>query len=316
MAQKIIVALSIEIRDAQGKSLIDFLNKTADAGKGSVWTYPKGAGAKATFEVEVVFTMAEFAKALDTEGAYVVYNGHSRYGQGPAFGPPKTPHVPDAKTFPVNPWGVHFRMGFDATDTECIGDLFEHSVTPTEFDLVTAPAKAFLPTALETAATNAKDADKTAKRAKTTPSKLCPVPGAWRSLDICDGTLAARKTARGDQPLKGRHYYRHNLKPTNEYLTAVQVGSADLDKSSLKCKVLFMGSCSSRVHFFKALDRRRTAVKSACLFYLTGEVCSAAHGKNFVEQVFKGVDPTGKKGRLAMVKALNGFSDAGLVGFY
>src|SRR5207245_5319329 len=112
MVQKIIVAAGIEIRDFQGSTLVAFLNANADPGKASVWTHPKGSGSKATREVRVVFTMAEFAAALDVEDAIVIYEGHSRYGQGPAFGPASTPHVPDKKAFPINPWGVHFRMGY------------------------------------------------------------------------------------------------------------------------------------------------------------------------------------------------------------
>jgi hypothetical protein len=328
--QKIVVAAGLEIRDFQGSKLLEFLNANADAGKGSMWTYPKGAGAKATHEVYVVYTMTEFANALEADNAYVIYEGHSRYGQGPAFGParpsslrPDEHWVPDKAAFPVNPWGVHFRMGYDATDTECIDDLVEHSVTPTEYDLVTASAKAFLPTALETAATRAKAVEKTIKAGKLKRTKLCPVRGAWRSFDTCDPALAATTTARGDQPLKGRHYYAQKVrkkrkpkKPEDEFLTSVQVGSTDLDKSSLKCKVLFMASCSSHVHFFKPLKKRRKAVKSACKFYMTGMICSAFHGRNFIEQIFKGHDPTTNKGSKAILKALNGVANSGIVGIY
>jgi len=162
MAQTIIIAQGIEIRDVgQGMILQAFLKKECDLKAGSVasggattWTFPRGAGTKATHEVQVVYDQSAFAKALDTVDAFVVYEGHSRYGQGPAFGPAGTPKVPDKKTFPVNPWSIHFRMGYDATDTECIDDLVHHSVSPTEYDLTTSGAKAFLPSALVTAAAN------------------------------------------------------------------------------------------------------------------------------------------------------------------
>jgi hypothetical protein len=50
---------------------------------------------------------------------------------------------------------------------------------------------------------------------------------------------------------------------------------------------------------------------------LTAQVCSAKHGTNFLEQVLiKGHDPMTAKGMTALVKALNGFSDAGIVGIY
>jgi hypothetical protein len=315
-AQKIIVAAGVEIRDFQGKTLLAYLNTDADAGKGSTWTFPKGAAAgKATYVVEVVYTMPEFAKALDTDDAIVIYEGHSRYGQGPAFGDMGVPHVPDKKTYPVNPWGVHYRMGYDATDTECIDDLVAHSVTPAEYDLTTPPKMAFLPKALVTAAANAKTAEAALKKAKG--KRRCTTKGAWREFDVCQKKLAATKTARGDEPLKGRHFYAHLVKkPADEFMTSVTVGSADLDKASLKCKVLFMASCSSHEHYFEPLDKRRTAVKSKCKFYMTAYVCSAYHGRNFIRELFGGTDPLSKKGSKAMLKALNGETDSGVVGFY
>jgi hypothetical protein len=322
--QTIIVAAGFEIRDFQGSVLTDFLNAQADAGSGSVWTFPKGVGAGAvTHQVQMVFTMAEFAAALEMDDAYVIYEGHSRYGQGPAFGPPRPsgadmPWVPDTANFPINPWGVHFRMGYDATDTDCMEDLLEHSVTPAEYDVPASAAGAFIPGAVKRAVTNAKKV----KKAKVAAGRVCSTAGAWRLFNDCDATVAATATSRGDTPLDGRHYYaafprkRPRKIPPGEYLTAVQVGSADLDKSALKCKVLFMASCSSHVHYFRPLARRRTAVKSKCKFYMTAMICSAFHGRNFMAEVFKGTDPTTKRGSKAMLKALNGVSDSGSVGFY
>jgi hypothetical protein len=315
VVQRIIVVAGIEIRDFQGATLISYLNTAADARKGSTWTFPKGAPAKATYLVEVVYTMSEFAKALETDDAIVIYEGHSRYGQGPAFGDAGMPHVPDEKKYPTNPWGVHYRMGYDATDTECIGDLVQHSVTPKEYDLIASPAKAFLPDALDTAAANAKAVEAALKKAKG--KGRCSAKGAWRLFDMCEKKLAATTTARSDQPLKSRRFYARIVKkPADEFMTSVEVGSADLDKVSLKCKVLFMASCSSHEHYFKPLDKRRTAVKSKCKFYMTAHVCSAFHGRNFIREVFGGTDPLNKKGTKAMLKTLNGEADSGAVGFY
>ena len=319
MAQKIIVASGIEIRDFQGSALPTFLNANADAGKGSVWTFPKGAGAKADFEVTVVFTMAEFKSALEADGAWVIYEGHSRYGQGPAFGDPNVGHVPDVKKYPANPWGIHFRMGYDATDTECVGDLLEHSVKPAEYDLPASPPKAFLPNALKSAAKRAQEVEDRRKKKKLTKIEVkapCSIRGAWRSLDVCDATLADTETSRKERPLKGRHYYAFKPGPPKEYLTAVQVGSADLDKSPLKCAVLFMASCSSQVHFLEPLANRRKAVKSKCKFYMTAQVCSAFHARTFLQQVFKKHDPVSKRGSKVILKALNGERDSGSVGIY
>lgn len=320
MAQIIIIAEGVEIRDFQGSALTPFLNTNCDAKAGatSTFTYPKGAGAKATHEVRLVFTMAELATAIDTKDAFVVYEGHSRYGQGPAFGPPNTPHVPDIRAFPTNPWGVHFRMGFDATDTECIGDLMEHSVKPTEFDLTAAAAAAFLPGALVRAARNAQAQAKAMKGKTMTAAAICSTGGAWRLFNTCWPKLATAATARGEKPLDGRHYFeRIPRKKADEFTTSVQVGSADLNKSTLPIKLLFMASCSSQVHFLKALDRQRKASKSNCKFLLTGDVCATDHATNFVTQLLvKGIDPMTAKGMTKLVKALNGVSDSGRVSVF
>ncbi len=313
--EQIFIAQGIQIRDAlQGKFLQDFLAANCDAKKGSVWTYPKGKGSAATHEVRVLYTQAEFGKALNTTDALVVYEGHSRFGQGPAFGPAGIPKIPDSATFPVNPWGVHFRMGYEATDTECVADLMGHSVTPTEYDLPSAPAKAFLPDSLVSAAKTAKAQAKAISSSKVKPKAVCGTNGAWRLFDSCEPTLATQATTRGDVPLKGRHYYSRTK---TEFATAVAVGSADLDASLLACNLLFVSACSSHVHFYKALKNRRKALNSQCRFLLTAQLCAAAHATTFLEQVLvKGHDPKSRAGMRALLKALNGVRMSGAVGVY
>lgn len=323
MSQLIVIAQGVEIRDAgQGTILQKFLADNCDLqGKPhpdpNTWLFPKGAGAaKAGHEIRVVYDKADFAKALDTADAWVVYEGHSRYGQGPAFGPTGVPHVPDVAAFPVNPWGVHFRMGYDATDTECLGDLLEHSVSPLEYDLPAADPKAFLPEELRNAAKQAQAQAKAITTKKIKAAAVCGLTGAWRSMDACQPKVAGTATARKETPLKGRHFYRQKTKP-DEFLTAVRVGSADLDASSLKCRVLFMASCSSQVHFLDALDRRRKAAKSACALLLTGQVCATSHATTFLKQVLlKKRDPTKAKSLRRIVRALNGEAKSGLVGIF
>jgi hypothetical protein len=209
-------------------------------------------------------------------------------------------------------------MGFDATDTECMGDLMHHSIMPTEFDLTAASSTTFLGDVLVTAAANAKANDKAIKAKRIKARAICSTAGAWREFDSCWNKLSQTATVRGDKPLKGKHYYaRIARKPADEFLTAVTVGSADLDKSTLPSKLLIMGSCSSHVHFFKALDRRRKAAKSNCKFILTGEVCSADLATAFLTLVLvKKIDPTTSKGMAKLAKKLNGVSGSGLVGLY
>lgn len=323
MAQKVIIAEGIEIRDYQGAALIAYLNAAGDAHAGSVWTYPKGAsGAAVKYEVKLVYTMAELAAALDTPDIYVIYEGHSRYGQGPAFGPAGIGHVPPRSSYPINPWGVHYRMGWDATDTEAVGDLLEHSVTPAEYALPASADAAFLPRALTTARTRIKTAE---ERIRTTGAPRCTAKGAWRMFSSCQAALAATTTARSDRPLLTRHYYAHQVgkrrreglpPPEDEFLVAVTVGSANLDVSMLRCKLLFIASCSSRVHFYAALNRRRRAIRSKCKFYLTNRVSWACNARNFIRQLFRGIDPLSRAGSKRVVKRLNRYRGSGIVGFY
>ena len=317
MAQSIVIASGVEIRDVgQGISVRNFLNKEATSKGSSKWEYPKGSK-KPKFVISVIYTMAEFKAALDEPGAWVVYEGHSRWGQGPAFGPSGTPHCPPLPANPVNPWGVHFRMGYEATDTECVDDLLEHAVSPTEYNLLKAKKKSFLPIALVRASRRAKKVQK--KQGKKVKAKqLCKIKSAWRELNACDATLAKTKTCRNVAVLDKRHFYaRKPRSGQDEYLTSVVVGSTDLDKVKLKCNFLFMASCSSHEHFYKPMKRRRKKAKSKCIFFLTAKVCAVSHGRNFLREALKtGHSPLTKKGSKAILVTLNGEKKSGLVGRY
>jgi hypothetical protein len=318
--QKIILAAGLEIRDHQGMEMLRYLNKEAQSGATDTWTYPKGPVAKAKFLITVVYTKDGFKKALDEPGAWVVYEGHSRFGQGPAFGDAQLPHCPPKSSYPVNPWGVHFRMGYDAVESKCIGDILEHAVNPTEFDLLSVPKDASLPDGLADAAAFAAKLESKRKKGRFTRAQRttpCAVDGAWRDLKTCFAKVAAQKTCRGDTPLDGRHYFRRIPKtPTDEFKTAVTVGRADLDASSLKCAVFFMPSCSSKVYYRKALVDRRKAAKSKCKIYLTSKVPIAYHAVNFLKIVFAGHDPTTTRGSKQLLKVVNGEKQSGRVRLY
>jgi hypothetical protein len=290
---------------------VDFLNHNATGGPGpaGVWTYPKGPVADATIQVSVVLTMAEFAAALDEPDAYVIYEGHSRYGQGPVFSADFIPVCPPADKFPVNPWGDHFRMGYDAVNSEAADDLLLLSVNPAEFNLLAASTTDFLPTELAEAAKRAQS------RAET--KSPCSIQHAWREFETCEAKLAKTETCRKETPLKGRHFhFTRGPKTKTEHLTPVVVGSKDLDKASLKCKLLFMISCSSYAHYFAPLDRRRKAATSKCKFYLTGDLCWADSGRMFLQQIFKGLDPVSAAGAKKVLSALNGQDGAGRIDMY
>jgi hypothetical protein len=315
--QKIIIASGVEGRDGkQSTSLHAFLKGEATCAGTSKWTYPKGAR-KPKFSVHVIYTLAEFRAALDDAGAWVIYEGHSRWGQGPAFGPADTPRCPPVCAYPVNPWGVHFRMGYDATDTKCVADLLEHAVSPTEYDLLAAKKAAFLPKSLARASLRAKRAHRNKGRGKNA-KQLCRVAGAWRELNVCDPELAKTNTCRDVPVLDGRHYYaRVRQKGQDEFLTSVVVGSSDLQKVNLKCDFLFMASCSSHEHFYRPLKRRRRATKSRCVFFLTARACAVSHGRNILTQILqRGHSPLTKTGSRRILAALNGEKRSGMVGRY
>jgi hypothetical protein len=262
--------------------------------------------------------LSDFLKAVDTPDAVVVYDGHSRYGQGPCFGPAGIDQMPDAKSFPTNPWNVTYKMGFDGTDTDCMGDLMHHSILPTEYDLTAAPSTAFLGEGLVAAAAKARANEKAIKAKKIKASAVCSTAGAWREFNSCFAKLAGTATKRSDTPLKDRHFYQIlPQKKENEFKASITVGSADVDQSKLPGKLLVMGSCSSQAHFFAALDRRRKAVKSSCKFILTGDVCSADLATAFLQRVLlKKMDLNTSKGMAKLAKSLNGVDGSGGVGFY
>lgn len=320
MPQLIIVAFGIQFRDIDWPNTDAFLNANCDPKKGvaNAFTFPKGAGTTPTYEIQVIFDKSDFAKALDTAEAIVVYDGHSRWGRGPCFGPAGIAEMPDAKAFPINPWNLSFLMGYDATDTECMEDIMHHSTLPTEYNLTAALPAAFLSRGLAAAAKKAQESSEQIKAKKIKASAICSTLGAWREFDSCFNELAQTSTTRGDQPLKGRHFYQYRPRGSSpEFAASIIVGSADLDNSKLPGKLLVMGSCSSHAHFFGALDRRRKAVKSGCKFIMTSDVCSADLATEFLGLVLlKKLDPTTPKGMANIAKLLNGVSGSGGVGFY
>lgn len=322
MTQQVIIVFGVEIRDySWTKDVKPFVAQYCDvkAGSSDTFTYPKNATSSAVaYEIHIKFEFADFAAALDTADAIVMYNGHSRYGQGPSCGPANTPTLPDKKNYPVNPWGVHYRMGYDAVKAHCLEDIMHHSILPTEYDLPNGKST-FLPRALVKAAENANNVP---------PGADCLTSGAWRAFDSCQGGLAKKTTSRGDTPLQGRHYYAaiHGTGPSrwdvidgpkDEFLSAVSVGSTDLDKTKLKCKLLIMAACSSRVHFLDALARQRDAEQSKCKFILANFLAWEVFPLVFLRQVLlRGLDPTTLDGMKTLVKKFNAEDGSGYVGLY
>jgi hypothetical protein len=299
--QVIVVAFGCEIRDTTThRDVVDHLNRVARGPSSSMtWTYTAG---RRQFEVRLVYTKKEFGQSLDIPGAIVVYDGHSRYGQGPAFGPAGLPHCPDVATFPANPWGDHFRMGYDALQVPCIEEIFDHCTEPTEYAVPTRPDKAFLPRHVRKVLIKAKGR-----------SARCNQRGyARRLLRTCFPTEAAKVNGRGVASLHARHFW-YTTRGGADFMTLVGVGAGDLRSSKLKCKVLFMNSCSSREHFLAALRQRKKSANSKCVFYMTREVCSASTTVIFVRRILEGYDPVSEQGSRKLLRDMNGLADAGAI---
>ena len=303
MSQVVIVAFGCEIRDFHyNTKAVKLLNDRAKVTKPDVWLFQDKAKGL-DLEIRVVYTKAEFAAALDLDGAIVVYNGHSRFGQGPAFGPARLSHCPDVQAFPVNPWEDHFRMGYDAIEIPCIEDIFEHCTNPTEIAKGKPKTDLFVPGHVQ------RLLDRALGR-----GTACRTAGARRSLLKCFPKVASQANGRGVQSLKTRDFWFTTHRDT-EFHTIVNVGAKDLAKAKLKCKVLFMNSCSSKVHFYRALKRRKRAAKSRCVFYMTHEVCPGDTTTIFLRLLMDGHDPLTRRGKRKFVKEMNGDPGAGNVEF-
>jgi hypothetical protein len=303
MSQVVIVAFGCEIRDFHyNTKAVKLLNDRAKVKKPDVWLFQDKAKGL-DFEIRVVYTKAEFAAALDLDEAIVVYNGHSRFGQGPAFGPAHLSHCPDVQAFPVNPWEDHYRMGYDAIEIPCIEDIFEHCTNPTEIAKGKPKADLFV------AAHVRRLLDRALRKGAG-----CQTAGARRSLLKCFPKVASQTNGRGVQSLKTRDFWFTTDKDT-EFHTIVNVGSKDLATATLKCKLLFMNSCSSKVHFYRALKRRKREAKSRCAFYMTHEVCPGDTTTIFLRLLMDGHDPLTRKGKRKFVKEMNGDPGAGNVEF-
>jgi hypothetical protein len=294
----IIIAFGCEIRDGTNhSSVVTWLNANATSAATDRWTYPK---AKTAHEIRIIYSKADFAAALDTKDAIIIYDGHSRIGQGPAFGPASVPTCPDAASFPTNPWGDNFRMGFDLADIECVDDILKHGINPLEYSMPANSKGLFASAGLT---------DIVEKAIKAGKGK-CSTPASWRSLSACHSKIAASVNCRGVASLSARHYWKAH-KGDKDFDTLVAVGDADLKKTKLACGVLFMNSCSSKKHFYPALKRHKKAQKSDCVFFVTADVCSANTTEPFLKAVLAGKDPV--KDAKSILKRMNALAASGFI---
>jgi hypothetical protein len=292
--REVIIVYGVEFRDQRHRSDLEtFLDGTGQKLGPSKWVCRHGT---IDFQIEISFTKADFAKALDRRGAIVIYDGHARFGQGPAFSDQPAPLCPsDTSAFPVNPWEDHFRMGFDVLVVPAIHDILEHATNPKEFAGTKAPP--FAPSSVR----------RVLELAEGRPDNCRASGYAKRALAKCFFTVADQANCRGVRSLRNRHYWRATNADT-EFETLVEVGSADLAVSKLACAVLFLNSCSSLGRFGAPLQRHRRKVKSKCVFYLTRRTSynTLSLATNiFIELLLKGVDPTTASGSRKLVRKMN-----------
>ena len=297
----VVIAIGAEVRDwSYTSALIKLLDSKAVkvTGKPNQWTF-KVPGKKRTYHFRIVYTKEAFRKALDRKNAYVIYDGHSRYGQGPAFSDANLTHCPSKASYPVNPWEDTFKMGWDTIKVPCIDDIFDHCTNPKEYPYSKPPNNFFAKRSVK----------RILKIAKGRSSRCNQSGYAKRRLRACHPQTAQRVNGRGEKSLFDRHDWK---KKGKEFYTLIQVGRKDLNSVSLKCKVLFMNSCESKGHFYYALKRRKRRKKSTCSFYMTQRVCSAATTEIFVKLLMKGYRPVGRKGSRRFLKAM-GVKDSGII---
>jgi hypothetical protein len=291
----IIVAFGIEFRDyVHRRDLETYLGKLAKKGADGVYHYKKGSR---EYAIQLVFSKKAFLQALDTPDAIVIYDGHSRFGQGPAFVEKAgVGACPSKQDFPQNPWGDHVRMGWDVVLVTMHEEILHHCTDPKEY--ATADTPTFAPAAVRYFARKARENKPNCKSRKVSKRKL---------LD-CFPDEARVKNGRGDQTLLKRSFW-YTTARDSDFFTLVEGGSADLRKSSLKCQVLFMNSCSSAEHYFCSLSARKRETKSKCVFYLTQRLAFMGLARTtniFIDLILqKGVDPTNRKGAKQLVKTMN-----------
>jgi hypothetical protein len=303
----VVIAYGVEFRDYNHRTDLEnwldkFVGKQVSTRR---WKLKKGTD---TFDISVVLSKAEFIAALDMPGAIVIYDGHARRGQGPAFSVhARVGNCPSVGAEPANPWEDHVRIGFDAVLQPVQRELLKHCTNPVEYPQTSVPKGAFLAESVASLIT-----------AAAALGSGCKVAGARRSFDKCEPTIAATPNGRGVKSLAGRHFYikrtekdeDDETKTILEHHCIVSAGSADLAKSTLACSVLFLNSCSSAVHYLRALRRRKKEAKASTVFYLTWRTAYMTNSRAtniFVQQLLEvGVDPTKKASRDKLVKLMNG----------
>ena len=306
---EIIVAWGIDIRDwIDHEDLLEYLEQEKLFKKVVEGEHYRRKVKRRTYDVRLVYDKEGFRKALKKPGAIVIYHGHSRFGQGPAFGPKNTECEVDVSS--VNHWNDHFRMGFDVVKIPLLSE-HKNGSQPTEYSgklLGKLTGKQSVRDGLRKA-----NSDAGVRRAKR-----CDQKGwAKRRMQKCAPKAVKEseewKNCRGET-VAGRHYW---LKSRNVFWSLVKSNDDDLKRTKLKCRVLFMNSCSSWGHYLSALKRHREMSDSKCLFFLTRR--ASDWGANtttvFIKEIINGNSLSSSREVCAMLRALihksgNGHIDA------
>lgn len=192
------------------------------------------------FRIRVITAKNEFKRAVETAGLHVVYMGHSRYGRGPCFGPDPSPGEDWEQGSDTNTRGL-FRMGYRVIGVH-LSEIRQHG-----YRFYPVPAS----TRIESS-----------WRHPELPSQL-------RSIPLPDD-LRARVLSQG-QPLQDRYWGFRDGEGDGVVLWAGWKDTIsrpmDLDATNLQCRCLCIFSCSTRLHYWRAVRRWKSWQRTATDHY-------------------------------------------------
>ena len=188
------------------------------------------------FTIDVITTKDAYKRELETPGKHVIYMGHSRYGRGQCFGPEPTPGEDWEQGSDTNTWGL-FRTGY-----KVIGVHFSE-MREYQYSFYPVPASTRI--------------EWSWRHPELSPN-LRPVP--------LPDDLQSRVLPVG-QPLQERYWGFGSGENAGVALWAGWKDTIsrpmDLDAVNLQCRCLCIFSCSTRLHYWRAVRRwknwRRTA---------------------------------------------------------
>lgn len=294
---------------------------------------------KISYEIKIHLSKQEFLDALTDKNAIVIYEGHSRYGQGPVFinDESYSKVCGASQTALLNPWEDHVRMGWDVVKTLVIEDMLTHGTNPTEYD------EKIHKSTLKFVRLRKKwlEEKKSKKKSKLTCGKKCTLvekkdTNSYEFDCTCEVKKEEKKIIQKrkfstyfptladqeikctqKQSLRNRHFWKLKVwkKKIYDFLTLIISGRDDLMTLDIKCRVFFMNSCLSAWHFYCALKNRLDELKrSNYVLFLTMDEAMpwlADTTLTFIKLLLRGRDPTNQRDAIIMKRRLNSYKIGG-----